>query len=260
MAEKPEMNGPEPLRQWPKAFGRLAAKINELCAWFGGISAGPGIHVTKSRARTIISLAPSRSSFGGSTEGSAIDVVGSDGKLNKVPKHSTWATPSTYPTYHRVENSDYRLQFDSSTGILDITRLSNSKKVRIDVSALADSITINSSGIFVQNTSTSNSVLLAVSGAVTITNSANSKAISISPVSLANDITIDSSGIKVTNASSSNYAKIAETGVITVYKSTGTKTLTIDPASISQNMSIREIDVCAAGTSKKMLVLASAPY
>lgn len=31
-------------------------------------------------------------------ENAAIDVVGSDGKLNKVAKHSSWVTPTTYPT------------------------------------------------------------------------------------------------------------------------------------------------------------------
>jgi len=34
-------------------------------------------------------------------EGDAIDVVGSDGKLNKVAKRSDWATPSAYPTVLR---------------------------------------------------------------------------------------------------------------------------------------------------------------
>jgi len=35
---------------------------------------------------------------GGAAEGAAIDILGSDCKINKVPKHSTWTTPTTYPT------------------------------------------------------------------------------------------------------------------------------------------------------------------
>jgi hypothetical protein len=49
------------------------------------------------------------------SEGAAIDVIGSDGKLNKVPKHSTWATPSTYPSLVRVGASGANVtQMDGS--------------------------------------------------------------------------------------------------------------------------------------------------
>jgi hypothetical protein len=37
-------------------------------------------------------------------------------------------------------------------------------------------------------------------------------------------------------------------------------TLTIDPALITHNMGLVEIDVCSGGVTKKMLILASAPY
>lgn len=38
--------------------------------------------------------------------GDAVEAVGTDGKLNKVTKHSTWVTPSVtaYPTYLRTRN------------------------------------------------------------------------------------------------------------------------------------------------------------
>lgn len=47
-------------------------------------------------------------------EGAAIDVVGSDGKLNKVPKHSTWVTPTSYPTYLRTTTSGKTVTLDSN--------------------------------------------------------------------------------------------------------------------------------------------------
>lgn len=47
-------------------------------------------------------------------EGAAIDAVGSDGKLNKVPKHSTWVTPTSYPTYLRTTTSGKNIILDSN--------------------------------------------------------------------------------------------------------------------------------------------------
>jgi len=38
------------------------------------------------------------------------------------------------------------------------------------------------------------------------------------------------------------------------------KSLTINPSLITQNMGLIEIDVCSGGVTKKMLILASAPY
>lgn len=55
--------------------------------------------------------------FGSSSgpEGDAIGVVGGDGKLNLVPKHSTWVTPTTYPT--AIGQTDGNFYFESnSTG------------------------------------------------------------------------------------------------------------------------------------------------
>ena len=47
-------------------------------------------------------------------EGAAIDVVGSDGKLNKVPKHSTWQEPTNYPTFLRTLTSGKKVTLDSN--------------------------------------------------------------------------------------------------------------------------------------------------
>lgn len=160
--------------------------------------------------------------------GDAVDAVGTDGKLNAVVKHSSWATPSAYPTELRAvdggvtnklnssgaefAHTDFKFTFVPSTGILTITRLSNSKTI------------------------------------------------TLSAASLANNITIDADGIKVLNASSGNYAKISEAGVITVYDSSGAKTLTIDPEAVTQNMSVKTWDVCNSGTPASALVLASDPF
>jgi hypothetical protein len=38
-------------------------------------------------------------------ENTAIDVVGSDGKLNKVAKHSSWVAPTTYPTFLKTSTT-----------------------------------------------------------------------------------------------------------------------------------------------------------
>jgi hypothetical protein len=40
----------------------------------------------------------------------------------------------------------------------------------------------------------------------------------------------------------------------------GTHSLELLESNLTQSMSIREIDVCDAGVTKKMLVLGSAPY
>jgi hypothetical protein len=52
-------------------------------------------------------------------EGTAIDVVGNDGKLNKVPRHSTWTTPTAYPTYLRTTTSGKNVTLDSNGLELD---------------------------------------------------------------------------------------------------------------------------------------------
>jgi hypothetical protein len=48
------------------------------------------------------------------TEPDAIEVVGSDGKINVVPKHSTWTTPTAYPTALRVVAGGRTISIDSN--------------------------------------------------------------------------------------------------------------------------------------------------
>lgn len=46
--------------------------------------------------------------------GDPIDVVGSDGKLNKVAKHGTWVTPTNYPTFLKTSTSGKTITLDSN--------------------------------------------------------------------------------------------------------------------------------------------------
>jgi hypothetical protein len=131
----------------------------------GKLQAGPGVNIAKAKGNTLVRTRASNQSPSAGSEGAAIDVIGSDGKLNKVPKHSTWATPTTYPTEVRVVHV--------------------------------------ASGVY-----------MALS----------------SPSGLP--------GIRLV----------------------GAHTLSIVESDLTQDMSIREIDVCDAGVTKKMLVIASAPY
>jgi hypothetical protein len=82
----------------PPAFAEYAQKHNALVALIETIVGKNGAKVTVTEGKIVIEAS------GGSSEGAAIDVVGSDGKLNKVPKHSTWATPTAYPTELRAVN------------------------------------------------------------------------------------------------------------------------------------------------------------
>jgi hypothetical protein len=68
----------------------------------GKLQAGPGVKISKAKGNTLVRTRASNESPSVGSEGAAIDVPGSDGKLNKVPKHSTWAPPSTYPSLVRA--------------------------------------------------------------------------------------------------------------------------------------------------------------
>jgi len=72
------------------------------------------------------------------SEGAAIDVVGSDGKLNKVPKHSTWVTPTSYPTYLRTTTTGKNVIMDSNGIEVD----NGTQTVRIFFSAFTKNMAI----------------------------------------------------------------------------------------------------------------------
>jgi hypothetical protein len=71
-------------------------------------------------------------------EGAAIEVVGTDGKLNKVPKHSTWVTPTSYPTYLRTTTSGKTVILDSNGLEVD----QGTYKARIFFSDLTKDLTL----------------------------------------------------------------------------------------------------------------------
>lgn len=170
----------------------------------------------------------------GTPESAAISVVGTDGKLNLVPKHSTWATPSTYPTALRVVYVN--------GGVTLTIYIDGTEGIKVLDSASGDYTKISPVGV------------------VTVYNFANGKSITISPTSLADNIAIDSAGIKVVNHTSGDYVQLGIDGKLTVYDSSGAKSAVIDPSLITQNMTVRAIAVCDSGTPKSMLVLGSAPY
>lgn len=86
--------------------------------------------------------------------------------------------------------------------------------------------------------------------------------------------TLDANGLVITSGSSHN-VQVNENAVQLVFGTGAGVTLAkneglhvynsafdcyIATAAVTKNMSIREIDICDAGVTKKMLVLASAPY
>jgi hypothetical protein len=91
----------DPLTVGPviKPLGKLKRAHNKLVNLIRTITCKGGLKVSISDGRLIFDA----SGIIGS-EGAPIDVVGSDGKLNKVPKHSTWATPTVYPSFLATNN------------------------------------------------------------------------------------------------------------------------------------------------------------
>lgn len=65
---------------------------------------------------------------------------------------------------------------------------------------------------------------------------------------------------RVLHAASGTYMEMASPSDLPGIRLVGAHTLQILESNVTQDMSIREIDVCDAGVTKKMLVLASAPY
>lgn len=225
-----DSNGPMPLRSGPKAFARERAKINELCRWFAGLRAGPGVTVTKSPDATLIGIASGKNSTGATAAGAAISVVGSDGKLNLVPKHSTWSAPSTYPTALGVRAPAASIEIDINSGGIEVRDTSGT-----------------SSSSYVGKQALSH---VAANGAYTFTSDFTNVRIEVlSMVGTAPVFQVDFGG--------STFSLLAN-GKLVI--SNGSNTLTIDPALITHDVTLREIAVCNSGTPATMLILGSAPY
>lgn len=78
------------------------------------------------------------SSSGGTAENLSIEVIGSDGKLNKVAKHSSWVTPTNYPTEIRVVNSANSVII-SATGL---TVIAGSNSISLSFASIARNMSI----------------------------------------------------------------------------------------------------------------------
>jgi len=171
----------DPLTMAPAAFAPLAEKVNEI---IGSLDDAVSFRANLPLRLTVADYGPpilevdiqdlskklklnpkgggaGGASGGGSAGGLAFNAIGADGKLGAVVRHSSYSTPTTYPTELKVVNG--------STSVL-----------------------------------------------------------------------VGTTGVIITNASS--------------------KTCTIAFSEMTQNVSLREINICDGGTSKKMLVLGSAPY
>lgn len=244
----------------------------------GQIQAGKNISVVEADANTIISADDPPAGSG--TEGDPISVVGSDGKLNTVPKHSTWSTPSAYPTALRavdggatniLDSDGLTLQgaamdvfIDPVAGTATFDEGTNS--VTLDLSAaLGFDLLVDSSGVTLTHTASGRTIVLA------------GDATSIRVVKADGDFgSLYNTGFEAQEISSGNYVgldansgnglgididgvliRANEDGLVI---NNGSNNLTIDPALITANMSVREIDVCDAGVTKQMLIVGSAPY
>lgn len=128
------------IQQLPSSFSSLGEKHNALVDVVKSMSGAGGINVKVSDANIIID--GTSVTGGGGSEGAAIEVVGSDGKLNKVPKHSTWATPVTYPTELRVVNGTKSITLDSNGFTMNDS--STGKSLTISFSLLTQSIALRS--------------------------------------------------------------------------------------------------------------------
>ncbi len=245
----------------------------------GQIQAGKNISVVEADANTIISADDPPPGSG--TEGDPISVVGSDGKLNTVPKHSTWSSPSAYPTELRAVNTGRTMRLDvdglsvegAAADFLHdpVTGIGGgykgSRKIEVDLSsAPAFDIAVTAAGGLVLTHIASGRTLTLAADATSIratkadgdfgslyntgfeaqeTSSGNAVGLDANS---GNGLAIDIDGVQIT---------ANDNGLII---SNGTNNLTIDPALITANMSVREIDVCDAGVTKQMLIVGSAPY
>jgi hypothetical protein len=80
----------------------------------GKLQAGPGVNIAKAKGNTLVRTRASNQSPSAGSEGAAVEVVGADGKLVKVVRHSTYATPTAYPTELRTVNTGVTAKLDAS--------------------------------------------------------------------------------------------------------------------------------------------------
>jgi hypothetical protein len=76
------------------------------------LQAGAGVKLNKADGNTLVRTRASTESPASGSEGPAVEVVGADGKLVKVVRHSTYTTPTAYPTILRTENGGVTAKLD----------------------------------------------------------------------------------------------------------------------------------------------------
>lgn len=106
----------------------------------GKLQAGSGIKLRNAQGNRLIKSTATSTGGTSYTEGAASDVVGTDGKLLKAVRHSTYATPSAYPTVVKMVNGTKSITLDS-TGIT-MTDSSTGKSFTIAFSALTQNVAL----------------------------------------------------------------------------------------------------------------------
>lgn len=102
------------------------------------IKAGPGIAVANADANMIISATGVAAA--GYTEGAAVDALMSDSKIGKVVRHSTYATPTAFPTILKAVDGTKSITLDS-TGIV-MTDSATGKSFTVAFSSLTQNVAL----------------------------------------------------------------------------------------------------------------------
>lgn len=214
------------IQQLPSSFASIGEKHNALVDVVKSMSGAGGISVKVSEANVIIDGSGISVTGGGGTEGDPIQVVGSTGLLNTVPKHSTWATPTTYPTQLVAFNYPIQTSIDGFTGF---------QFTNYVVTAI-----VGASG-YIYNDSSITAVL-----------GTNGLRIEDNGTNL---IRVDELGIDWTDGT--NTFAVNTIGFLIT---TSTGSVSIPFSAVSGAIQLREIDVCVSGEAKKMQILASEYY
>jgi len=186
---------------------------------------------------------------GSNGEGAAISVVGSDGLLNLVPKHSTWATPTDYPT--ELLTGDYSGGTGDYSSMVPTGFTTHEAATGDYAQLLINLIRVVSGASLTSMTPT----------LVKAENAATHAAMGVGGFEAVDDggtdnVTLDFVGGLIVNIGGVQVT-ISGAGIIV---DNGTNTLTVNPSLITADMTVREIDVCDGGVTKQMLIVASAPY
>jgi hypothetical protein len=272
------------LTQIPVAFENLGAKHNALVDVVKTMKGENGITVVASDANVII-RGPSTT---GTAQGDPVGAVGGDGKLNLVVKHSTWASPTLYPTRLEMRSANVTIAmsldgFLFNNGTVDfeiydtgITYTNGTDTYHVndygfDYSSGSITTGIGYYGVTWANGATT----FRVAGpGIEFSDASGTSSINGAGIDWTNGVVswdIASGGITYVNGSvtsslgsagavvnyGTNYFKVNSAGL---EMGAGGPVITIPYASISGTIQLREIDVCQNGAPKKMLVLASQPY